>query len=212
MSRIVKKPEERRREILNAAREMFRTLDYDHSTMNHLMDKLGVAKGTIYHYFRSKEDLLEAVVADMIEHDLAHKQALMEKREFKVMNAIDQFRTLLAANTLAQDNDGVLDALHRPGNTVLHAQQLGQYLNRLCPLFAQVIQKGVADGDFTCPCPLEAAELLLGGIQFLTDVGFFPWNEKDIARRQAAIPVLVESQLGAPKGSFSFLTPGADTP
>ena len=48
MSRIVKKPEERRREILNAAREMFRTLDYDHSTMNHLMDKLGVAKGTIW--------------------------------------------------------------------------------------------------------------------------------------------------------------------
>ena len=59
MARIVKKPEERRQEIIEAARELFQAKDYEKTTMRDVMDKLGIAKGTIYHYFRSKEDLLE---------------------------------------------------------------------------------------------------------------------------------------------------------
>ena len=41
--------------------------------MQELMKKLNIAKGTIYHYFSSKESLLESVVEDIIDKALQRK-------------------------------------------------------------------------------------------------------------------------------------------
>ena len=70
MTRIVKKAGERRKEIIRAARKLFRTKEYDKTTMQELMDKLNIAKGTIYHYFSSKEELLDAVVEELVNEEL----------------------------------------------------------------------------------------------------------------------------------------------
>lgn len=65
MKRIIIKPAERRKEIVQAVRELFQEKDYDSVTMPGVMEKLNIAKGTIYHYFSSNEDLLESVVEDL---------------------------------------------------------------------------------------------------------------------------------------------------
>ena len=75
MTRIVKKPDERRKEIIQAARELFQEKTYEKMTMQELMKKLNIAKGTIYHYFSSKEDLLESVVEDLIRKSLNEKSS-----------------------------------------------------------------------------------------------------------------------------------------
>jgi AcrR family transcriptional regulator len=54
MKRIVKKPAERRKEIIQAARELFQEKDYDSVTMQGVMEKLNIAKGTIYCHQQSK--------------------------------------------------------------------------------------------------------------------------------------------------------------
>ncbi len=205
MTRIVKKAAERKREIIEAARELFQTADYESTTMQALMERLRIAKGTIYHYFASKEELLEAVVEDLIDEDLRKKKALMESQAFQELDALDKLRSLATANTMAKENEKILDELHRPGNTVVHARQLGRYLTMLAPYYAAVIQEGCEQGTFKTEHPLECAEFLLAGIQFITDVGFYPWSEAQLARRAKALPSLVEAHLGAPKGSFSFL-------
>ena len=62
MIRTVKKASERRSDIISAARHLFRAKGYDKTTMQDVIQRLGIAKGTIYHYFPSKEVLLEAVL------------------------------------------------------------------------------------------------------------------------------------------------------
>jgi AcrR family transcriptional regulator len=205
MVRVVKKAEERRKEILEAAREHFQKKGYESTTMQGLMQALNIAKGTIYHYFESKEEILEAVVEDLIDADLRKKEDLMKSPEFQGLNGLEKFRSLVTSGTMAEENKELLEELHRPGNTVVHARQLGRYLTRLAPLFADVIQEGCEQGHFQTEHPLEAAEFLLAGVQFLTDVGFYPWTGAQIARRMDALPSLVEAQLGASKGSFDFL-------
>ena len=66
MSRIIKKPEERRKEILYTAKELFLQKEFDKTTMNDIITQMNVAKGTIYHYYSSKETLLDAVVEEMV--------------------------------------------------------------------------------------------------------------------------------------------------
>jgi AcrR family transcriptional regulator len=205
MKRIVKKPAERRKEIIQAARELFQEKDYDSVTMQGVMEKLNIAKGTIYHYFSSKEDLLESVVEDLIDEALIKKRELLKSQRCRKLNALDKFRLLVTSDTMAEDHEQILDSLHHPSNTLMHTRLLGHYLIKLAPIFAAVIEEGCDQGVFKTQHPRECAEFLLAGFQFLTDIGFYPWSQNQLDRRIKAFPALIEAQLSAPQGSFSFL-------
>jgi len=205
MARVVKKPDERRKEIIQAARELFQEKDYDKMTMQQLMVKLNIAKGTIYHYFSSKEDLLESVVEDLMDKELERKRQLLKSSRCANLNALEKFKKLVTSDRMSEENDQILENLHHPGNTLMHTRLLGRYIIKLAPIFATVIEEGCEQGVFKTEHPRECAEFLFSGFQFMTDVGFYPWSEAQLARRIKAFPSLIETQLGAPKGSFSFL-------
>jgi AcrR family transcriptional regulator len=202
MIRIKKKPEERRREIVSASRDLFLRKGYENTTMQDVMATLLIAKGTVYHYFKSKEALLEAVVDDMVSEYLA----VVEKslNNFRG-TALDTMRVLIAAGRIAPDQLDTLNAIHTSGNTELHLRLLAVTISRLAPLYAKVISQGCEEGVFCVDHPLECAEMVLAGVQFLTDIGCYPWHQHDLQRRVRSIPSLIENQLRAPKGAFSFL-------
>lgn len=202
MPRIVKDPEERREEILQAARELFDANGYEKTTMRDVMDKLNIAKGTIYHYFRSKNDLLEAVIEKMVEDDIAEKKALLEDMSG---SALDKIRTLVEAGNRMEDHNSLLEHLHLPGNTGMHTQQLAVLISRQAVIYGELVQQGCDEGIFETDHPLECAEFILGGLQFLTDIGIYPWAQEDLVRRAVAFPAMIEALLKAPKGSFDFL-------
>jgi AcrR family transcriptional regulator len=202
MVRVVKKAEERRQEIIAAARELFETKDYEKTTMQNVMDQLGIAKGTIYHYFKSKEELLEAVIEHTISEYIAGMQTILDKTEG---NALDKLRILITSGQVADEHVEILEHLHHPGNIGMHTRQLAVTLSGLAPLYANVIQQGCQEGVFQTEHPLESAEFILTGIQFLTDIGIHPWKPEDLTRRVMAFPAMIEAQLKAPKGSFDFL-------
>ena len=62
--RVVKPPDQRRREILEAAIEMFGQHGYDVATVQVIAARAGVAAGTVYLYFPSKEAILDALRED----------------------------------------------------------------------------------------------------------------------------------------------------
>lgn len=202
MVRTVKKPEERREEIIAAARELFQSKDYEKTTMRDVMEKLGIAKGTIYHYFSSKEELLEAVVEHIVEEDIAYKQALLLETPG---NALDKLRALTTASSAAESHGEILEHLHRPGNMGMHTRQLAVTLARQASIYGDLMQQGCDEGIFQTEHPLECAEIILAGVQFLTDLGIYPWAQEDLMRRAMAFPAIIETLLNAPKGSFNFL-------
>lgn len=202
MTRTVKNPENRKQEIISAARDLFLKNEYEKTSMQDIITQLGIAKGTIYHYFNSKEELLDAVVENTVAEYIEKLKAVLDKTQG---NALDRMRILIAAGNVADEQSETLEQLHRPGNVALHTRQLAVTFAKMAPLIAKVIEQGCKEGVFQTEHPLESAELLLSGIQFLVDVGVYPWKEEDLLRRSKAIPSLVEAQLNAPKGSFGFL-------
>lgn len=203
MARVVKTAPERRKEIIKAAREHFQTQDFKKITMQDLMKKLNIAKGTIYHHFASKGEILEAVVEDMVDEELVRKQALL--KEHQHLKPLEKLIFLITENSMAHDNEKLLENLHHPDNSEIHTRQLARFLLKLAPLYASVISEGCEEGVFRVKHPLECAEFLIAGVQFLTDIGFYPWDEEQLHRRMDAFPFLIETLLGAPSGSFNFL-------
>ena len=202
MNRIVKQPEERYREIVDTAKRLFEQHGYENTTMRHIMDELNIAKGTIYHYFTSKEDLLEAVVTSTVDEFIAAMKAVLHETEG---DGLTKLRALTKASSIEETNAPLLEYLHIPANIGMHTRQLAELVNKLAPLYAQAIEQGVTEGIFQTDHPLESAEFILAGMQFITDMGVYPWKPQALSRRAAALPALAEAQLKAPKGSFDFL-------
>lgn len=190
----------RKIEIIKEARRLFKTKGYDNTTMQNIMDHLAIAKGTIYHYFKSKEDLLEAVIEDIAEENLSQMEDLFHELEG---NAIEKIKALLLKGNLSSEQ--LLDELHRPKNAAMHLRILIAILQKQAPLYAALTAQGCSEGLFHTEHPLECVEMILFSIQFLTDSGIHSWTSNELSRRLRAYPNLIESLLKAPPGSFNFL-------
>lgn len=203
MVRVVKKAEERREEIIEAASELFLVKGYDRTTMKDVMGQLQIAKGTIYHYFKSKEELLDAVLDSLVASLVRQMQEILDRSQG---NALERLRYLILNSAAADSHDQeMLDNLHRPGNAGMHIRLLAKLISLQAPLYGKLIRQGCDEGIFSTRYPIESAELILVAIQFLTDMGIYPWTEEQLTRRMMALPTLVETQLNAPDGSFRFL-------
>ena len=203
MVRIVKKPAVRRQEIVEAALQLFQTKGYEQTAVQDVMGRLGIAKGTIYHYFESKEALLEAVIERVVEQDVERLNNLLTALSG---TALEKIRILVAAGNAATNNQAnLLEQLHQPANSGMHTRILAASLNKQAPLFAALIKQGRNEGLFQTDEALECAEFILAAVQFLTDAGIYAWTDADLARRRQALPSLIEAVLKAPAGSFQFL-------
>ena len=60
--RVVKEAEERKNEILDAAEELFAAKGYEHTSTGDILGRVGIARGTLYYHFKSKEDILDALI------------------------------------------------------------------------------------------------------------------------------------------------------
>ena len=202
MARVVKKPEARRLEIVKAARDLFQIKEYDQATMQDVIESVGIAKGTIYHYFNSKKELLEAVIDDIVEECIGAMQKVVDASKG---NALQKMQRLTEEGNIAAKQPAVFGHLHKSGNEAMHVRLLAATLAKQAPLYAKLIQQGCDEGLFHTDNPLECAEFILAAGQFLTDVGIYPWTEEELSRRARAFPKLIEQQLRAPSGSFDFM-------
>lgn len=205
MTRIVKKPEERKKEIVDAACNLFLKKGYHNTTMQDVMKELNIAKGTVYHYFKSKESLLDAVIEDIAESEFERLKSDLSNIEGSALQRLKYLIKSSSSPSVEEDTKSLMNDLHKVANAGMHIRLLARVLTMQAPLYAELFSQGVEEGIFKTESPLECAELILSGIQFLTDQGIYPWNEEDLKRRWLEFPKMMETLLGAPEGSFAFL-------
>lgn len=195
--------QERRQEIITTARRMFQEQGYDNVPMQKIVEEVGIAKGTIFYYFETKEDLLKAVVQDIIKEDAERKLATIEKTSG---NALAKFKAMMGLESMAIKYPTILESLHEINNSAMHTQLLAVMITNEAYLYEKLIEQGCSEGIFqTDTPPLVCAEFIIAGIQFLTDTGIYPWLESDVVRRSQAFPELIEAVLKAKPGSFGFM-------
>ena len=65
--RISKEHDVRRNEILDKAAGLFEERGYNNTTVNDILREVNIAKGTFYYYFKSKEEVLDAIIDRYLE-------------------------------------------------------------------------------------------------------------------------------------------------
>ncbi|WP_042475270.1 TetR/AcrR family transcriptional regulator [Bacillus ndiopicus] len=199
--RIVKEHEERRNEILNTAQTLFVTKGYTKTTINDILRAIGIAKGTFYHYFKSKEEVLDAIIERIIQTDVAKAQHIASDPKMSAMEKL--FAILLAQAPQQGDHkEQLIEHFHQPDNAEMHQKSLVQAVIHLSPILTEVIQQGIEENIFQTDYPQETVEFLLVSAQVIFDDGFFQWQPEEMLQRATAFVQLMERALGAKAGSF----------
>lgn len=186
--------EARRTQILDIARELFVTRGYHYTSTDDILARAGIAKGTLYHHFASKEEILRALVLRTCD-DLA---ARAEAAAHTPGSAIERFVRTIGALRITGDEEGerLVNTLHAPGNADYHLLSITETIARITPILVDVVEEGVNTGEFTTPHPTGSVELIMLGAGMLLDQGIFPADEATLARRTQALIVSAGRILG----------------
>lgn len=163
-----KYPEITRQRILDTATRLFLEKGWEQTTIQNIVDELGdVTRGAFYHHFKSKEDIINAVLDKLAVENSPFEQT-------KKMTGLNGLEKLKKAFLLSFTNQGQLDALTSIPSILkspkLIANQLMDCINTGAPDLQRFIEEGVRDGSLTVHYPKQAAETLM----LLTNIWLSP--------------------------------------
>ncbi|MGR5994513.1 TetR/AcrR family transcriptional regulator [Bacillus cereus] len=203
--RIVKEYEERRKEILETAERLFLTKGYTKTTVNDILKEIGIAKGTFYHYFKSKEEVMDEIIMRIIKEDVTKAKRIVSNPDIPVLDKL--FKILMEQSPKSGDvKEKMIEQFHQPNNAEMHQKSLVQSIIHLSPVLTEVLEQGIEEGIFSTPYPQETIELLLSSAQVIFDDGLFQWKPEEMMRRAKAYIKMMEVSVGAKEGSFDYMT------
>jgi len=171
MARIVKEPVVRRNEILDAAERLMVTKGYEQMAIREIVNELQIAKGTVYHYFESKQALLMALVERIGEQAEQLVLPIISDPDMPAQDKLVRFFAVLDQHKRANKDlvFAFLRVWYADENALFRHKLYLARIKRLAPWLSQIIQQGVAEGVFTTPYPDHAARMI---ISLLEDLGY----------------------------------------
>jgi AcrR family transcriptional regulator len=159
-----KKPEERKQEILDAAQRLFCTRGYAQTKITDIISEIGMCKGLFYYYFESKEVILDAIVARIMDADISAIQAAAESAlsaQERLAAQFEAHRAILAAQRpIRSEPPGVAE------NPELQVKLIRQSMELLAPFLAATLEQGSREGVFQVEYPRETAAVLLSAYTY----------------------------------------------
>ena len=197
--RVVKNAEERKNEILDVAEQLFAEKGFDNASTNDIINRIGIARGTLYHHFASKEEILDAIVERMTREGIAKAAAVIADRNIPICERLTG--AVMELNIREGAATEVFDQIHRPQNALLHQKMQERLLNGVVPIITRLIEEGNETGLFHSKYPSEAAEMIMiySSVAFDELLNLSP---EDVQRKGLAFAFHTERLLGAKENSL----------
>jgi len=202
MARITKSPEDRKEEFLETAMTLFDENGYEHTTVDMIVNRMGVAKGLFYHYFKSKEDLLDIIVDRLIVQTKEGIDSVAGKKE---LSCLRRMRELFdAISRMRRNSYALIDFFHEERNRQIHHAIESQVMKSLVPAFEEIIRAGIKEGIFDTKYPRETAIAFLSSTSYTGHLMKGKSDPKEIRRYMRFLQDYSEKVFGAKPGTLSF--------
>jgi len=185
MARISKNPEERKAEIMDASLELFAIKGYENTAVSDIVKKVGVAQGTFYYYFKTKEDIMVALIDRFMG---IHEEYIQTVDEDAHLSWAEKVNAILFTSTL---HPKVADFLHHENNAWIHQKFLVRKIHGITPYLSRILAEGTKEGCFEVEQPQETAEFLLTAVNFMLDPGIFEWESAKLEGKKNVVKQLI---------------------
>ncbi|WCR25593.1 TetR/AcrR family transcriptional regulator [Paenibacillus thiaminolyticus] len=199
--RVVKQAGERRNEILDAADELFGQRGFDGTSTNDILERVGIARGTLYHHFKSKEDIMDALIERYSARLLGAAQEIAADKSIPVVERI--IRVVMALNISGgSSSKEIMEHIHKPQNALMHQKIQRVIINGVTPILTGIICEGIEQGLFSTPFPYECMEMVVTYANTVFDDDMVQMTNEERASRMQAFVFNAERLLGAQSGSL----------
>jgi AcrR family transcriptional regulator len=218
MARIVKEEAYavKRNEILDVAQRFVYTKGYEQMTIQDILDELQISKGAFYHYFDSKQALLEALIEHMLDEGIQLILPIVQNPHLPAVEKLNSYfatiarwRTSRKAFFLA-----LLRVWYTDDNAIVRQKLRSMsVIKRITSLLTGIILQGIQEGVLTTSYPDEVGGVVVAlGFDFQEAFGslLLSFDQKrddmvTIERTVAVYTDAIERVLGAPKDSLQFI-------
>lgn len=194
-------PEETIHKILDVSYRLFSTKGYENTSIQDVVDELGLSKGAIYYHFKSKEDILERLYDRLYQG----QDWYLDIKRDTTWNGLQKLEQIFRLQ-LQDDEKVSLDAaaLSYTCDARMIMETIRTSVDDTAPLLAALIEEGNQDGSLCVEYPREAAEVMILLINVWINPGLFPvekdrFMNKILCYRQCldglGLPVITEELL-----------------
>lgn len=160
--------------IISISAQLFAEKGYDKTSMQEIVDALGMSKGAIFHHFRSKEDIFNAVMDKQFELVIEEvNQWLDEMYEY---SAKEKLKPLIKRNiskgNVIEDSCKIVEGA--VGSPQLMLAFTHDSVKMLAPIVAKLLREGIEDKSITTEFPDECAEILMLLLNFWCNTDDLP--------------------------------------
>jgi AcrR family transcriptional regulator len=166
-----KTPETRRGDLVAAAKKVFAKKGVAAATVSDIVKAAGVAQGTFYLYFKTKDGIVNALAEQMAEAMVAAVERAVASADSGAVDKLLALRDAILDMASDSTSQELAAIYHRPENRAVHDRMAERLTPRLAPLVEQIVKQGIAERVFTAEDPRVAAWFILGGLHML-EVGF----------------------------------------
>jgi TetR/AcrR family transcriptional regulator, transcriptional repressor for nem operon len=214
MPRVVKEVDYAARcnEILNVARQLVYTKGYEQMSIQDILDTLKISKGAFYHYFDSKQALMDGLIERMLDEAEQILRPIVESKELSAIEKLQLYfdaggRWKVAQKAFMLD---LLRVWRTDANALMRQKQEAAAMKRIAPVLAEIVRQGIDEGVFSTKYPEQFGSMIVGLSRgFEESVSELLLADKPppdaLERLEAAIGAYSDSMeriLGAPAGSL----------
>ena len=227
MARVVKEQEHavKRKDILDAAQRLVYTKGYEGMSIQDILNDLQMSKGAFYHYYASKQALLEALIDRMVEEAEPVVLPIAQDPALPALEKLHRFFDTSARWKTARKSYilSLMRMWYADENMLVRQKAQRGMAKRYAPLLAGIIRQGIDEGVMATPFPDQVGEMLMTMIQGLGDsfIEMIFSESTDLAQAEKLVSahrLALERMLSAPAGSMNlvdfdtlkewFVTPG----
>lgn len=198
--RVTKSAEERKNEILDVAEQLFVEKGFDNTSTNDIINEVGIARGTLYYHFKSKEEILDAMVERIRRDKIAQAATIVANRELPLLERLSG--AVMALNIEGDVGVEVLEQIHMPENALLHQKMQERVISGVVPVIASLIEEGNASGIFDTKYPFDAVEMIITYSSMAFD-NLADLSPEEMQKKSMAFIYHTERVLGAKEGSLA---------
>lgn len=197
MSRVTKEPQVRMAEILDMAENLFYAKGYHETQISDIVKAIGVAQGTFYYYFKSKEEILEALINRQIH------QVNFEMEKLTSDDRIDPLRKLelhvrLMFHTIRYKDGLLFEFLYNDRYLHLMDKLTRQGKTFIAPFLLHTIDEGRKKGTFQVNHPEVVQTFVIGIMHCLFDLTYEKPSAELYAKHVEMALALIEKAVGLP--------------
>jgi AcrR family transcriptional regulator len=205
----------KRNEILEAAQRLVYTKGYEKMSVQDILDELSISKGAFYHYFDSKQALLDGLVERMLDDAEQVLQPIVEASDLPAIQKLQRYfesggRWKTARKSFMLD---IMRVWYTDSNALIRQKQEAASIKRIAPKLTEIVRQGLGEGVFTTTYPDQIGSMIWGLAQGISDhvveLLLTEAPQTDALQRLeeiiGAYSEALERMLGAPAGSLPLM-------